>query len=162
MGNLAIMYEQVGRNEEALKMYREVYSERLKLHGKEHRATFAGACNYADTLVALKLFKEARALMRKTIPGSRRVLGEGNEITLLMRTNYAQSLYKDAAAALDDLREAVTTLEETEAVARRVLGSAHPTTEAVERALRGARATLRAREPPSPRTFARGWLDGPS
>ena len=30
-------------------------------------------------------------------------------------------------ATLDDLREAVTTLEDTERIARRVLGGAHPT-----------------------------------
>ena len=34
----------------------------------------------------------------------------------------------DAGATLDDLREAVTTLEEAEPIARRVLGSAHPLT----------------------------------
>ena len=49
-------------------------------------------------------------------------------------------------AALDDLGEAVTMLEETERAARRVLGGAHPTTGWIEAALREARATLRARE----------------
>ena len=59
--------------------------------------------------------------------------------------------YDDPAATLDDLREAVTTLAETERIARRVLGSAHPTTMSIERGLRSARAALRAREtPPSP------------
>ena len=54
------------------------------------------------------------------------------------------SLYSDAGATLDDLREAVTTLEDTERTARRVLGGAHPITLAIERRLRGARAALRA------------------
>ena len=43
-----------------------------------------------------------------------------------MREYYAEVLYMDAGATLDDLREAVTTLEETERTARRVLGGAHP------------------------------------
>ena len=55
-------------------------------------------------------------------------------------------LYRDPAATLDDLREAVTTLTEIEQTARRVLGGAHPTTEGIEAALREARASLRARE----------------
>ena len=59
---------------------------------------------------------------------------------------YAQSLYKDDRASLDDLREAVTTLEETERTARRVLGSVHPLTKAIEDGLRDARAAPRARE----------------
>ena len=48
-------------------------------------------------------------------------------------------------ATLDDLREAVTTLEETARLARRVLGGAHPTTRRIERDLRKARAALRGR-----------------
>ena len=46
-------------------------------------------------------------------------------------------------------RKAVATLEETESIARRVLGGAHPTTEGIEDDLRNARAALRARETPS-------------
>jgi hypothetical protein len=59
---------------------------------------------------------------------------------------YAMALYDDADASLDDLREAVTTLEETSRIARRVLGGSHPNTAGIEEALRHARAALRARE----------------
>ena len=67
-----------------------------------------------------------------------------------MRWNYAVALHGDDGATLDDLREAVTTLEETARTARRVLGGAHPITVHIDRALRNARAALRARETPSP------------
>ena len=87
--------------------------------------------------------------MRKTIPIARRILGEGNELTLTMRWIYAEALYKDPGATLDDLREAVTTLEDAKRIARRVLGSAHPTTAGIEKSLREARAALRARETPA-------------
>ena len=80
------------------------------------------------------------------MPVARRVLGESRELALKMRWIYAQSFYTDASASLDDLREAVTTLGESEPIARRVLGSAHPTTRGIERALQNARAALRARE----------------
>ena len=79
---------------------------------------------------------------------------------------YAQSLFMDDGATCEDLREALTTLEEMAPTARRVLGGTHPTTRWVEAALETSRAALRVRETPPPgpsveRTFARGWLDGP-
>ena len=93
-------------------------------------------------------FKEVKSLLRKATPVARRVLGEGNRLTLKMRSLYAHSLYYDAAATLDDLREAVTTFEETKQAARRVFGGSHPLTATIEDDLRCARAALRARETP--------------
>ena len=61
---------------------------------------------------------------------------------------YARALFRDAGATLDDLREAVTTLEGTEPTARRVLGGNHPVTNDIDESLREARAALRARETP--------------
>ena len=63
---------------------------------------------------------------------------------------YAVALYKDDSATLDDLREAVATLAEIEPTARRVFGSAYPTTEGIADEFRYAREALRARETPSP------------
>ena len=85
-------------------------------------------------------------MLRKNIPAARRVLGESHELTLKMRSAYAWALFADDAATLDDLREAVTTLEDAERIARRLLGPAHPLTEAIEPSLRRARAVLRARK----------------
>ena len=61
---------------------------------------------------------------------------------------YAVALCEDDNATLDDLREGVTTLEEIERTARRVMGGAHPLTADIEDELRYARATLRAHETP--------------
>ena len=70
-----------------------------------------------------------------------------------MRSIYANVLFADPGATLDDLREAVTTLEDAERIARRVLGGAHPLTAEIEDQLRYAQAALRAREtPPPPRS----------
>ena len=57
-------------------------------------------------------------------------------------------LYRNHGATLDDLREAVTTLEDTQRIARRVLGGAHPLVVNIERALQVARATLQFRDTP--------------
>ena len=111
---------------------------------------WAGLWPYANDLFHLRRFEEAKSLLRKTIPVARRVLREGDKITLAMRWMYARALYKHDRATLDDLREAVTTLEATERIARRVFGGAHPDTMGIEAALRGARAALRAHETPSP------------
>ena len=68
----------------------------------------------------------------------------------LERPSYARALYTDPAASLDDLCEAMTMLEDTERIARRVLGGTHPTATSIEGDLRDARAVLRARETPPP------------
>ena len=89
-------------------------------------------------------------MLRKAIPVARRVLSGSHELTLRMRKAYARVLYADPTATLDDLRESVTTLEDTKRIARRVLGGANPITEGIEDGLRDARAVLRARETPAP------------
>ena len=58
----------------------------------------------------------------------------------------ARSLRNADGATHEDLREAVTTLEETARAARRVFGGAHPLTAQIERRLPEARAVLGARE----------------
>ena len=110
------------------------------------RRTFRAASNYALSLIVLGRFEEAKSLLRKTMPVARRVLGENDDLTLRMRWHSAQSLYMDDDATLEDLREAVNTLEETERTARRVLGGAHPITGWVEASLHNARASLHTRE----------------
>jgi tetratricopeptide (TPR) repeat protein len=148
--NLASTYQFLGRREEALSLRREVYSGRVNLVGEDHGDTLGAAVNYASTLFALEHFAEAKALLRQTVPVAQRVLGENHEITLKMRNVYAQTLYADAAATLDDLREALTTLEDVERIARRVLGGSHPFVVDSERCLRGLRAALDAHEASEP------------
>ena len=91
-------------------------------------------------------FQEAKALLRKVKPVARRVLGDNHQITLMMRKLYGEVLWRADGATLDDVREAVETLEDTARTARRVLGGAHPTVEGTEICLRNSRALLRARE----------------
>jgi len=144
-GNLADTYEDLGRFEEALRLKRDVYARRLMLYGEENEGTIIAGYNYATVLVKLQRHKEAKSLSRKTMPVARRVLGETHEVTLRMRSNYAAALV-NGGATLDDLREAVTTLEELTRTARRVFGGAHPFTTWIEGHLRNPRAVLAARE----------------
>ncbi len=142
--NLAMTYQQLGRLEDASRMQRDVYSGWLKLHGKEDHRTLRAANNYAWGLINLRRFETARTLLRKMTPVARCTLGDDNSLTLVMRWAYARS-YGDTDATLDDLREAVTTLEEIERTARRVMGGAHPLTKEIEGDLQYARATHRVR-----------------
>jgi hypothetical protein len=120
----------------------------LKLDGQEHGDTLLAANNYALLLNQIKRFEEAKSLLRKVMPVARRVLGQNSQISIAMRVMYAKALYIDCNVTLDDLREAVTTLEETERTARRVLGATHHMVEATGRHLRSARAAqaLRSKE----------------
>ena len=131
-------------------MQRDVYSGYLRLKGEEDEDTLREANNYAASLLNLQRYTEIKSLLRTLIPVARRVLGENNEFTIRMRWNYANALYEDEGAPLDDLREAVNTLEDTVRIAKRVFGGAHPLTVDTERELRNARAALRARETPPP------------
>ena len=63
-----------------------------------------------------------------------------------MRWGYAEALCGDPNATLDDVREAVTTLEETTRTARRVLGASHPLLGITEPCLQEARRVLHVRE----------------
>ena len=98
-------------------------------------------------------FEEAKALLRKTMPATRRVLGENNDLTLRMKQVYAEALFRDTDGTLDDLREAVTTLEDTARIARRVLGRSHPMVAEIEVSLRDSQAAWSARDAPS--TYSR-------
>ena len=143
--NLATTYQYLGRAEQALRLRHDVYSGHLKFDGEESHETLTAANNYAVTLACHDRFEEAKLLYRKSIPVAQRVLGKCHDLTLRLRSTYAIALRDDLAATLDDLREAVTTLEDSERIARRVFGSSHPRTQAIEEELQDARAALRAR-----------------
>merc|ERR1711939_927686 len=146
--NLAMTYGQLGLNERALQMNRDVYSGRLKLHGEEHKDTPQAATNYASSLGRFKRFEEAKSLLRKMMPVARRALGDGSVVSLTMNKLYATVLCADPGTPLDDFRDAVNTLEDAERTARRVLGGAHPTTTVIAGYLRKARVALGSREAP--------------
>ena len=138
-------YDALGRSE-ALGLRQDVFLGNLRLLGKENRETLREGNNYAASLAEQKRYGEVKSLMRKTLPVARRVLGENDETTLKARLVYAIALCKDTGATLDDLREAVETLDDAERIARRVMGGGHPFLGTTKRELQDARAALRARD----------------
>ena len=142
--NLANSYQMLHMRDETIRMRRNTYAGWLKLHGEEHRHTIVEASNLANLLLASGSRDEARSILRKMIPVAQRSLGE-DRLTLRMRSVYAVTVCDDDSATLDELRETVTSLVETERTARRVLGAAHPVADEIRRDLERARATLSAR-----------------
>ena len=132
-----------GRTEQALGMFRDVQSGYERLVGEAHYNTLAAANNTANILENLDRYEEASSLMRKYIPVARRVLGEGHTITLRSRWVYALALGRNDGATLDDLREAVETLESLTPLWTRVFGASHPETPKMQRALKEARFRAR-------------------
>ena len=51
-----------------------------------------GCHHHAADLLDLQRYEEAKSLLRKTVSVARRVLGENNELTLRLRSNYAEAL----------------------------------------------------------------------
>ena len=140
--DLVRTYSALGRFEQGLLMQRDVYLGILKLCGNRHEETLREAYNYTSSLIDLKRFEEAKTLLRETIP----VLGKSHKSTLRIKCTYAEALYEDPGATLDDLHEAATALEESAQTARRVFGGEHPLTAEIEKSLQKSRATLRGRE----------------
>ncbi len=73
---------------------------------------------------------------------ARRVLTDSHEITLKMRWTLAMALHDDPSSTLDDVREAVETLESVIRFWKRVFGNLHPETQKVQNALDIARMKL--------------------
>ena len=143
-GNLAGSYEALGRLEEASEQYRQVYHGLMNTLGEEHLDTIGAANNYASSFARRERYAEARSLLRKTMPVARRVLPENDEAWFMMRMNFAAVLYEPDYATVDDVREAVTTLEDLAPITRRVLGCKHPTMVSIELSLRKVRGKARA------------------
>ena len=71
----------LGREEDALRLKRDVYSGLFKLHGKEHEHTLQ-ANNYASSLGA---YSSEAGTAAQNDARARRVLGESHDLTLKMR-----------------------------------------------------------------------------
>ena len=89
--------------------------------------------------------EEASSLMRKIIPVARRIIGETKITTLRIRWLYALALFEHDAATLDDLREAVDSLDSVARLWTRVFGASHPETPNIQLALNKAREALATR-----------------
>ena len=136
--NIASTYQALGRIEEALNLYRDVYSAELKLFGRQNRQTLSSANNYAMTLLDLRRFEEAKKVLRKVTPVARRILGTEHELSLSLREDLSRATL-DGESSAEEKRQALRMLEDVAGVMRRVLGPAHPDTLHAQEKLDGYR-----------------------
>ena len=88
---------------------------------------------------------EAKELLRKVIPLSRRVQGEDHFYTLKMQWTYGDVLSTAPDATREDCLEAEKLLEKVFGRYRRMLGENHPYTKTCESQLASARRMARIR-----------------
>ena len=98
--------------------------------------------NLAVSLTDTGHASEAKSFLRKQLPEALRALGPEDRVYIKVRWAYAQALCLDDKASRDDLVESIAIHEELSATARRVLGPAHPTTNAIQDTLEDAQKQL--------------------
>ena len=147
--NLANIYSNSGRDEEALALEQAIYTETLARQGNIHDETTltlalnlsASMLNVAASKLEESLFREAQSFMNDILPIFRRVLGAEGDLTLKLRGLHAKALF-EAAGSRADVCQAVTQLEELGRIARRRYGASHPRTGLIQRTLDRAKVKL--------------------
>ena len=141
----------LGRTDEALELERRLYQTHLKRDPRlaELDTIFAGS-NLVGSLVNVKRYAEARALLKTIIPTARRSPGDNHPITLNLRGSWAQAIYMDSRASDEERVDAVATCEDCVRISLRVMGPTHPKHLNYQDDLRRARAVL---------ALARGEID---
>ena len=147
--NIASCLSELGRNEEALALLRDIFAETRDLFGVEDEETLEAAYSLSTVMVehdcagCVQFFRDFNLIDKVA-----RVHGTDHEIVLRFRRVYARALYSGKNAPLSDVRQAVETLEEICPMMRRVLGPSHPRTAHSERVLMEAREKLAQAEAP--------------
>ena len=99
-----------------------------RIEGEDSIRTLRAASSYATTLIDLRRFKEAKRVLLKVLPVAQRALGTEHDLTLSLREDLCRAtLYGESST--NEKRKALQMLEDTVAVMRRVLGTAHPDTQ---------------------------------
>jgi len=143
--NIAILYNIMGRREEALNEHVAVMEGRRKLHGAENKNTIHCSINVANVLLRLgteggdlQKLDQARELLEVQLPLAKRVLPATDEMLLLSESMYAHSILYDPRASRNDKLEAKARLAECVQKMRRALGPQHLSTREIELSLRTA------------------------
>jgi tetratricopeptide (TPR) repeat protein len=123
MGDLASLYDQAGRREEALKLREQVLALRRKVSGPEHPDTLWAMFALANSYDQAGRREEALKLREDLLVLRRKVFGPEHPDTLWAMHHLAHSY--DEAGRWDEARKL---REEALALRRKVFGPAHPDT----------------------------------
>ena len=131
--NLAGAYESAGRLTEAITLYEQILTDRIRILGEDHPDTLTSRNNLAYAYRAAGRLTEAITLYEQVLPDSIRILGEDRHDTLASRNNLAY-----AYASAGRLTEAITLYEQVLPDSIRILGEDHPDTLTSRNNLAGA------------------------
>ena len=143
--NIAILYNIMGRREEALNEHVAVMEGRRKLHGAENKNTIHCSINVANVLLRLgteggdlQNLDRARELLEVQLPLAKRILPATDEMLLIGEPMHVQTILYDPRASRNDKLEAKARLAECVQKMRRALGPQHLSTREIELSLRTA------------------------
>ncbi len=147
--NIALSQDHLGRTEEALGGYREVYTKATALYGISDERTAVALLNLSNFLDTHENNSEAISLLRHRVPVLKNALGAEHETYLKLCCTLGQALFREAGAspgqhreAAEARAEAVAILEAASRTSRRVFGPSHPITVDIELVLTRARRIL--------------------
>merc|ERR1712129_328270 len=142
-GNVASCLADLGRNDEALVLKREVFARYVAVLGASHERTIQSGCNVAVSMKKLGQWEETRQFVRnQLLPEARRSLGSNHDSTLRIHQILANALRFDPEHTRDDLLEAEAILQDVAQRRRLVFGPAHPETRRTDTNLSKTRAQL--------------------
>ena len=85
--NLAGAYESAGRLTEAITLYEQVLTDRIRILGEDHPSTLTSRNNLAYAYESAGRLTEAIQLFEQTLHDCIRVLGEAHPFTATVREN---------------------------------------------------------------------------
>ena len=140
LGNMAQVLDELRRPDEAIRIYEDIYAQKLSLYESSDIEVIITANNFGIALRHAGRGDEQKRLMDSTIPNARKSLGDDHELTLSCRQNYAAAvLYAEGNVSRSDFLQATKILEDVQKRCRRVLGPKHRVTLAVQKDLNYAR-----------------------
>ena len=130
---IAGAYESAGRLDEAITLYEQLLTDRIRVLDEDHPDTLTSRNNLAGAYESAGRLDEAITLNVQLLTDSIHILGPDHPDTLTIRNNLAGAY--ESAGRLD---EAITLYEQVLTARTRVLGKDHPATLATLNALASA------------------------
>ena len=121
--NLATAYEKAGRLNEAIALFEQVLSDRIRILGDKHPDTLASRNNLAGAYLAANRPEESIALYEQVLTDRIGILSDDHPDTLASRNNLAY-----AYQSIGCFTEAISQLQQVLADSTGLLGEDHPQT----------------------------------
>ncbi len=121
--NLATTYEKAGRLNEAITLFEQVLTDRIRILGDKHPDTLASRNNLAGAYLAANRPEESIALYEQVLTDRIGILSDDHPDTLASRNNLAY-----AYQSIGCFTKAISQLQQVLADSIRILGEDHPRT----------------------------------